>query len=206
MTVYKITVPIFFKTIFQKAFANCSDLTDVYCFTEDVPCMKDGNKTCTDAFEGSYIEYATLHVLEGSINSYKVEEPWKNFKEIVKITSMFTLTYIVDGEMYKTYQVEEGANITPEAVFAKEGYSFSGWSEIPQTMPAHDVTVIGTFYKKGDANGDSIVNAADIVEVVNYILGNPSEKFNYAAANVNNDNVVNSEDIEQIVNIVMESE
>ncbi|MBR6370335.1 MAG: hypothetical protein IKS24_04565, partial [Bacteroidaceae bacterium] len=27
----------------------------------------------------------------------------------------------------------------------KEGYTFSGWSEIPETMPAHDVTVTGSF-------------------------------------------------------------
>ena len=27
----------------------------------------------------------------------------------------------------------------------KEGYTFSGWSEIPETMPAQDVTVTGSF-------------------------------------------------------------
>ena len=27
----------------------------------------------------------------------------------------------------------------------KKGYTFSGWSEIPETMPAHDVTVTGSF-------------------------------------------------------------
>ena len=57
----------------------------------------------------------------------------------------YKLTYTVDGEEYKTYEVEYGATITPEAEPTKEGYTFSGWSEIPQTMPAHDVTVTGTF-------------------------------------------------------------
>jgi hypothetical protein len=55
----------------------------------------------------------------------------------------------------------------------------------------------------GDANGDDIVNAADIVEVVNYIMGNPSEKFNRATADVNGDGVVNAADIVLIVNIIM---
>ena len=36
----------------------------------------------------------------------------------------------------------------------KEGYTFSGWSEIPATMPAHDVIVTGSFtqtiYSVGD--------------------------------------------------------
>ncbi len=27
----------------------------------------------------------------------------------------------------------------------KEGYTFSGWSEVPETMPAEDVTVTGSF-------------------------------------------------------------
>ena len=57
----------------------------------------------------------------------------------------YTLTYQVDGQVYKTYQLKYGATITPEAAPTKEGYTFSGWSGIPETMPAHDVTVTGTF-------------------------------------------------------------
>ncbi len=57
----------------------------------------------------------------------------------------YRLVYMVDGAEYKSYEVEYGANITPEAAPTKEGYSFSGWSDIPQTMPANDVTVTGLF-------------------------------------------------------------
>ena len=57
----------------------------------------------------------------------------------------YTLTYILDGETYKTYIIDYGTAITPEAAPTKEGYTFSGWSEIPETMPAHDVDVTGTF-------------------------------------------------------------
>ena len=56
---------------------------------------------------------------------------------------------------------------------------------------------------KGDANGDGTVNAADIVEVVNYIMGNPSGKFNQEAADANGDGTVNAADIVTIVNIIM---
>ena len=55
------------------------------------------------------------------------------------------LIYKVDGKVYKTIEVEQGKAITPEAAPTKEGYTFSGWSEIPATMPANDVTVTGTF-------------------------------------------------------------
>ena len=124
----------------DEAFGNCQALTDVYCKSINVP------NTSSTAFNNSYVEYATLHVPVVSINSYKSIEPWKNFKNIVKIDMpTHTLTYVVDGETYKTYEIEEGATITPEAAPTKEGYTFSGWSEIPETMPAHDVTVTGTF-------------------------------------------------------------
>ena len=44
----------------------------------------------------------------------------------------YTLTYKVDGVVYKTSSIEYGAPITPEAdPDPREGYTFSGWSEIP---------------------------------------------------------------------------
>ena len=57
----------------------------------------------------------------------------------------YKLTYIVDGVLYKELMYEYGAAITPEPAPEREGYTFSGWSEIPATMPEHDVTVTGTF-------------------------------------------------------------
>ena len=63
----------------------------------------------------------------------------------LKVTNFFTLFYKVDGETYKSYEIEYGATITPEPSPTKEGYTFSGWSDIPSTMPAHDVTVTGSF-------------------------------------------------------------
>ena len=53
---------------------------------------------------------------------------------------------------------------------------------------------------KGDANGDGIVNATDIVEIVNFIMGHPSDKFNEDAADANEDGVVNAADMVVIVN------
>ena len=56
---------------------------------------------------------------------------------------------------------------------------------------------------EGDANGDGEVNVADIVEVVNYILGKPSAKFVHIAADFNGDGEVNVTDIVKIVSIIM---
>jgi len=57
----------------------------------------------------------------------------------------YTLTYVLDGEIFKTETVTYGTAIsTPEAP-AKEGHTFTGWANVPATMPAKDVTVTGTF-------------------------------------------------------------
>ena len=126
----------------------------------------------------------------------------------VTVTGTFTinkykLTYMVDGQVYKTVSYDYGATITPESAPTKEGYSFSGWSEIPETMPNHDVEVNGRFYMPGDANGDGVVNIADIVEIVNYINNKPSENFDELAANVYSDDRINEDDIAAILNIIM---
>ncbi len=57
----------------------------------------------------------------------------------------YTVTYLVDGYGYKAMRVDYGAALTAETAPEKEGYTFSGWSEIPETMPAQDVTITGTF-------------------------------------------------------------
>ena len=80
----------------------------------------------------------------------------------------YTLTYIVDGNAYKTLTVDYGTAITPEAEPTKEGYTFSGWSEIPATMPAHDVEVTGSFTQniyildENSDNADVLKQAADV--------------------------------------------
>ena len=135
-----ITIPTNIQTIGYYAFQDCPELKDVYCHAKNVPQASD------DIFLNSYVEYATLHVREKLITSYKSTGPWSSFKEIVKIDiPKYTIKYLVDGEEYKSYEIEEGESITPEPAPTKEGYTFSGWSEIPQIMPANDVTVTGSF-------------------------------------------------------------
>ena len=58
---------------------------------------------------------------------------------------VYTLTYQVDGVLYKSYEIEENETITPEEAPTKTGYTFSGWSDTPATMPTEDITIIGTF-------------------------------------------------------------
>ena len=62
------------------AFRDCPDLLDVYCYAENEP------YAYSNAFEGSYPEYATLHVPAASIESYKVKTPWRSFGKIVGLS------------------------------------------------------------------------------------------------------------------------
>jgi len=57
----------------------------------------------------------------------------------------FTLTYKVDGTVYKKDTVAYGTALSLIAAPTQVGYTFSGWSEIPATMPAQNVEVTGSF-------------------------------------------------------------
>ena len=61
------------------------------------------------------------------------------------IPNVYTVRYIVDGEEYKIDSVTYASPITLPKEPIREGHTFSGWSEIPQTMPAVDVTITGSF-------------------------------------------------------------
>ena len=88
-------------------------------------------------------------------------QAYDRFFDATKLPVTYNLTYIVDGVEYKTAEVEVGATIIPEQAPEKEGYTFSGWSEIPETMPAEDVTVTGSFsvnkYKVSYYVGEQLV-------------------------------------------------
>ena len=47
----------------------------------------------------------------------------------------------------------------------------------------------------GDANGDSKVNVADIVEILNYLRGTPSDKFNATEADISGNGKVDATDV-----------
>ena len=58
-------------------------------------------------------------------------------------------------------------------------------------------------YIRGDANGDGVVDVADVVAVVNKILGKASDNFNEEAANINGDDAIDVADVVGIVNIIL---
>ena len=57
----------------------------------------------------------------------------------------YTITYMLDNEVYKKVVYTYGTTVTPMGNLVKEGYTFSGWSESPTIMPARDMTITASF-------------------------------------------------------------
>lgn len=56
---------------------------------------------------------------------------------------------------------------------------------------------------KGDANGDNEIDVIDVVCIINYIMGNPSENFNMLAADINDDGEVDIFDVMKTINLAL---
>ena len=137
-----VTIPQGVSYIGDHAFWCCYSLTTI---TSEIqtPFAIDSS-----TFPSAIYTSATLKVPEGKRSDYSLTKGWNLFKNIEEpLKTTYTLKYVVDDIVYKTYQLAKGTKITPEAEPTKSGYTFSGWSDIPTTMPAEDVTITGRFFK-----------------------------------------------------------
>ncbi|MBO7325212.1 MAG: InlB B-repeat-containing protein, partial [Bacteroidales bacterium] len=57
----------------------------------------------------------------------------------------YQITFLLDGEVFKTDSVVYAAPIIAPEVAEKEGHTFGGWQNVPETMPASDVTIEGSY-------------------------------------------------------------
>lgn len=144
-----VSFPSNVSKIYEYAFQHCNSLMDVYCYGKEI----DFDNQYAAVFDNHSTK--TLHIREKYKDNYirkiYTEEAerkyeWNKFGTLKYIEGIdVRLRYYVDGELYKDYELEKGDIITPEAYPTKEGYTFDGWSDIPETMPDHDVNVTGTF-------------------------------------------------------------
>ena len=172
-------------SIGEYTFYGCTGLTSVKVANETPPSISSSTF--------SNRANATLYVPAGSKASYEAADYWKDFKKIVDTS--FNLVFIVDGEQYKSYEIEEGENVTQEPAPTKFGYTFSGWSEIPETMPAHDVTVTGTFEEHFDVS--------HVVTMVNFLMSTNVAAEDIAYYDMNDDGDLNIGDIILIVKSIL---
>jgi hypothetical protein len=55
----------------------------------------------------------------------------------------------------------------------------------------------------GDANNDGIINAADIVEMVNAKNGKQSDRFNLKNADLDGNGIITDEEINKVAKMIM---
>lgn len=165
-----IVLPNSIKSIGTVAFRNCINLYSVTSLI-NIPFKLDETAfiyTNEDYPENTIYMIATLYVPRGREAFYGQTDGWKKFTNIQATDTKFKLTYILDGEEYKTYEIQATEVVTPEPDPVKEGYIFSGWSEIPWYMPAEDVTVRGSFTVDPDYNAINDTYVIDTVTPVTY--------------------------------------
>ena len=103
----------------------------------------------------------------------------------------YLLTYMVDGEIYLQTTVEYGSVIVAPEAPTKEGHTFGGWSEMPETMPANDVTVTGTFTAEEQPETEIIASGTCgdsltwvLTEEYELVIEGTGAMYDYAANNV----------------------
>ena len=64
------------------------------------------------------------------------------------LRDLYRLTYVVGGKHRFTVQLPYGARIEPLDAPVKDEHVFTGWENLPETMPADDIVVSGTFEMK----------------------------------------------------------
>ncbi len=83
---------------------------------------------------------------------------WKDFDGIMPAENRrfeavfrpitYTVTYVIDDTYRFRVQCPFGEKFPRLAPPRRANYTFSGWSEMPETMPAGDVTIVGSFEEK----------------------------------------------------------
>ena len=129
------------ETIGAEAFSDCTSLTSITSHAAVPPAC--GAQALDDINKWS----CTLRVPSGYAAAYQTADQWKEFffvEDVVEVAK-YKLTFMIDGEVYYTDSLVHKAEVTVPEVPEREGHTFSGWSEIPETMPAEDVTISGYF-------------------------------------------------------------
>ena len=136
-----IEIPNSVTQIFACAFYGCSELENIYIMAPIPPYVGGSN------FTNNHFIHTILHVPYGSLATYQDDITWKNFWNIEEfyIDKYFYIRYFVDNVLFETDSIKHGSEIVLIDEPTKEGYTFSGWSEVPETMPAEDIEITGSF-------------------------------------------------------------
>lgn len=143
----------------------------------------------------------TIELFESKSKGYiNGTTPFSNGTVYVIVNNIMYESPIEDGKWEMTLgNIAEGQKATilaceNEKIPSTTIYSFAVKNEvIPDKI-------------HGDSNSDGVVDAADVVGTINYILGKPSSSFNQRNADVNEDGQILVDDAVGTVNIIMNNQ
>ena len=86
-----------------------------------------------------------LNVPAGSPDVIKLVTEAEYQKIIDEEYSTFTITFKIGNEVISSQKLKVGSAIKAPTAPSKEGYTFNGWGDVPATMPAKDLTIVGSY-------------------------------------------------------------
>ena len=90
------------------------------------------------------VDVPTGHVIEWGYSPGTMPNHPVTIEGSIK-KAKYNLIYMVDGSVHVSKQVEYGATIQAEQSKYWEHHTFVRWDNLPETMPANDVTVTGVY-------------------------------------------------------------
>ena len=202
---------------------------------ESITCMATAPPSCIYQAGTTVTTYVInpckmpLYVPSKSLNAYRNAQEWRRFVNIYAIPDMATNIKLNKSSettiVGNIFALE--ATITPDNALQDVKWESSDPS-IATVSEDGVVKVLGngtafitasttdgtdlsasceiTAWLKGDSNGDHIVNMDDIVNCVNFIAGNPVERFIFIASDINGDNDITVTDASLIAQLVVNME
>ena len=151
----------------------------------------DLTASITNVGENTYDNYIELYMCE--------RIPGTNqgtlFKKISKLTT------IAPGETKDVEFTVDGLNLNEEYFYFM--YYKSAGSNVQLNLSTSGYLFSLTAANPGDADGNGVVNAADIDAVVRYIMDGDDEGFNFDNANLSGDDKVDAADLVLLINMLI---
>ena len=222
-SIKEVIIPSSVKRIEEKAFFVLTNLKHIYSFIQD-PFVINENVFYASEYENRMFrnyDNVTLYVPDGTKSKYESTAGWNNFKNIVELICVTSITLdktslsLQIGEEETLKATVKPDNATDKSVTwsssntsvatvdnnGKVTAVAAGCATI--TCTANDGSGVETFCRltvtlNADVNGDGVVDVADIASVISVMAGqggNTTEK----SADVNNDGTVDVADIAAVI-------
>ena len=184
--------------------SNCSALRDLDCYSNQLTSLDVSNCSALRNLECYSNLLTSLEVSQNIklrwLGCYRNKISGKNMDELISSLPLNKTEYEHVIVVIDNSQGDEENVCTKSQVAAAKA---RGWTSCYYNMGVKDYEGSEEETLLGDANGDGVVDVADVVAIVNYILNKPGESFNEKAADVNDDGVIDVADVVAVVNIIL---